>query len=111
PGQALRVDGPSESWVGRAAYKLVAALEHFADIDPAGLRCLDVGASTGGFTQVLLSRGATQVVAVDVGHGQLADTVRDDPRVEERSGLNIREVVAAPSDAGGRVALEPAAVV
>ena len=57
-----------DEWVGRAAYKLLAALEAFP-VDVAGRRCIDVGASTGGFTQVLLARGATGVEAVDVGHG------------------------------------------
>ena len=56
----------------------------------AGRRCVDVGASTGGFTQVLLSRGARHVVAVDVGHDQLVRELADDPRVEERSGTTVR---------------------
>ncbi|MEP6629329.1 MAG: TlyA family RNA methyltransferase [Lapillicoccus sp.] len=83
-----------DPWVGRAAYKLLAALAAFG---PQGLvvqgrRCLDVGASTGGFTQVLLEAGATRVVALDVGHGQLAVLVADDERVEERSGTNMRDI-------------------
>ena len=64
-----------------------------------GRRCLDVGASTGGFTQVLLAAGAASVVALDVGHGQLAPAVAQDPRVEERSGTNVRDVTSA--DFGG----------
>ncbi len=89
-------------WVGRAAYKLLAALEEFG---PQGLlvtgrRCLDIGASTGGFTQVLLHHGAAHVTALDVGHGQLAAHLADDHRVIERSGTNIRDVTAA--DLGGR---------
>lgn len=83
------VEGAPERWVGRAAYKLVAALEAFP-IDPSGTRCIDVGASTGGFTQVLLAAGASQVVALDVGHDQLAAAVADDPRVIEMSGHNVR---------------------
>lgn len=80
--------------MGRAAYKLVHALEVFP-VDPRGTRCIDVGASTGGFTQVLLDRGAREVVALDVGHGQLAERVRSDPRVSDRSGTNVRYVDVA----------------
>jgi len=94
----LAVSGDVPAWVGRAAYKLLGALDAFP-VDPDGRRCLDVGASTGGFTQVLLGRGARQVVALDVGHGQLAAVLRDDPRVVERSGTNVREVV--PDQFGG----------
>lgn len=86
-----------ERWVGRAAYKLLAALDLF-DLDVTGRRCLDVGASTGGFTQVLLEAGAAHVTALDVGHGQLVPEVAEDPRVEERSGTNIRDVT--PGDLG-----------
>ena len=91
-----------DRWVGRAAYKLLHALEVFGPqgLTIAGRRCLDVGASTGGFTQVLLSAGATTVVALDVGHDQLAAAVAGDPRVEERSGTNIRDVGA--DELGGR---------
>jgi len=67
-------------YVSRGGEKLAAALDAF-DIDPAGRICLDVGASTGGFTDVLLRRGAARVYALDVGHGQLADALRNDPRV------------------------------
>lgn len=84
--------GTAEPWVGRAAHKLLAALEGFPEVDPVGARCLDVGASTGGFTQVLLARGAASVTALDVGHDQLAADVRADPRVEVIEGRNIREV-------------------
>ena len=86
-----------DRWVGRAAYKLLAALDRFG-LDVAGRRCLDVGASTGGFTQVLLEAGAAHVTALDVGHGQLVPEVAADPRVEERSGTNIRDV--RPGDLG-----------
>ena len=96
-------DGPR--WVGRAAHKLVAALDAWAPqgLTAAGRRCVDVGASTGGFTQVLLARGAARVVAVDVGHGQLVPEVADDPRVEERSGTTVRGLTA--DDLGGRADL------
>ena len=99
----VREEGPR--WVGRAAYKLLGALEEFG---PRGLvvqgrRCLDVGASTGGFTQVLLHHGAAHVVALDVGHDQLAAEVRDDPRVTERSGTTVRGLAA--DDVGGPVDL------
>ncbi|TWP34891.1 TlyA family RNA methyltransferase [Leekyejoonella antrihumi] len=99
--QALCVSGEQDPWVGRAAYKLLAALDAFPDVDPQGLRCVDVGASTGGFTQVLLHRGASHVMAIDVGHGQLAAPVRDDPRVSDLSGISIRDVVV-PGDSRPR---------
>ena len=97
----LAVSGGAETWVSRAAYKLLAALEAFGPqgLRVQGRRCIDVGASTGGFTQVLLHHGAEHVVAVDVGHGQLVPEVAHDPRVTERSGLNVRGVVA--QDLGG----------
>jgi 23S rRNA (cytidine1920-2'-O)/16S rRNA (cytidine1409-2'-O)-methyltransferase len=103
--QGLELAAGVQDWVSRAAYKLVAALETFG---PDGLsvgdkRCFDVGAATGGFTQVLLRRGAREVVAVDVGHGQLSDEVADDPRVIQRSGVNIRD--ARAGDLGGPAAL------
>ncbi|GAB3498229.1 TlyA family RNA methyltransferase [Flexivirga lutea] len=94
----LRVSGTVDPWVGRAAYKLLRALAEFP-VHVAGARCIDVGASTGGFTQVLLQHGAREVVAVDVGHGQLAEPVRSDPRVVERSGTNVRDI--GPDDVGG----------
>jgi 23S rRNA (cytidine1920-2'-O)/16S rRNA (cytidine1409-2'-O)-methyltransferase len=94
--QGLELRAGVEGWVSRAAYKLAAALESFG---PDGLsaddkRCFDVGACTGGFTQVLLRAGAREVVALDVGHGQLADEIANDPRVVERSGINIRDARA-----------------
>ncbi len=76
-------------YVSRGGVKLAHALDHFA-IDPAGLVALDVGASTGGFTDCLLQRGATRVYAIDVGHGQLAYTLRRDPRVVCIEKLNAR---------------------
>ena len=82
-----------DHWVGRAALKLLHALALWP-IDVAGRRCLDVGASTGGFTQVLLEHGASQVTALDVGHGQLAAQLALDPRVIDLQGTNIRDVDA-----------------
>ena len=91
--QGLELLPGVEGWVSRAAYKLAAALESFGTdgLSAHGKRCFDVGACTGGFTQVLLRAGAREVVALDVGHGQLADEIASDPRVVERSGLNIRD--------------------
>ncbi len=76
-------------WVSRGALKLSAALDHF-DIRPAGRTCLDIGASTGGFTEVLLSRGADKVYALDAGTNQLAEALRKDPRVVSLEKQNIR---------------------
>ena len=82
-----------DEWVSRSAAKLVHALDVFA-VRPEGL-CLDVGASTGGFTQVLLSRGATDVIALDVGHDQLDPAIRGDSRVRVVEGCNARYLTAA----------------
>ena len=81
-------------WVSRAGLKLDAALAH-CRIDVAGRDCLDVGQSTGGFTDVLLARGAASVVGIDVGHGQLHARLRDDARVTALEGINARSVDAA----------------
>ncbi|NIJ04776.1 TlyA family RNA methyltransferase [Frigoribacterium faeni] len=78
-----------DHYVSRAAHKLVGALDAFG-VDPRGRTALDVGASTGGFTQVLLERGAEHVVALDVGHGQLSPSVRSDARVTVVEGVNAR---------------------
>ena len=78
-----------EPFVSRAGRKLAAALDHFA-IDPVGLMCLDIGASTGGFTDCLLQRGARRVIAVDVGYGQLDHALRTDPRVTVMERVNAR---------------------
>ncbi len=78
-------------WVSRGGVKLSAALDHFA-LDPRGLTCLDLGASTGGFTQVLLERGAAKVYAVDVGHGQLHGSLRRDPRVVSLEETDARSL-------------------
>jgi 23S rRNA (cytidine1920-2'-O)/16S rRNA (cytidine1409-2'-O)-methyltransferase len=86
-----------DDYASRGAYKLLGAFASFADdglIGPQGLQCLDIGASTGGFTDVLLRGGAAKVVALDVGHGQLDPRIACDSRVIEMSGANIREVEA-----------------
>ena len=81
-------------WVSRAGLKLDAALTH-TGLDVTGWHCLDVGQSTGGFTDVLLSRGAASVVGIDVGHGQLHAKLRGDPRVTALEGINARHLEAA----------------
>lgn len=86
---ALSIDDPAQGYVSRAALKLIGGLDAFA-IDVAGRHCLDIGASTGGFTQVLLERGAAGVDAIDVGHGQLHASLAGDPRVRSLEGLNAR---------------------
>jgi 23S rRNA (cytidine1920-2'-O)/16S rRNA (cytidine1409-2'-O)-methyltransferase len=99
-GQLVDQDGPLElrgadhPWVSRGGLKLVHALDAFG-IDPAGQICLDIGASTGGFTDVLLARGAARVYAVDVGQGQLAWKLRQDPKVVVLERVNARHLTAA----------------
>jgi len=83
----------SHPYVSRGALKLVAALERFG-LSPSGLTCIDVGASTGGFTQALLERGAAKVYAVDVGHGQMRGELTSDPRVVVLEGVNARDLNA-----------------
>ncbi|ULE32538.1 TlyA family RNA methyltransferase [Mycobacterium sp. IDR2000157661] len=91
---ALTVEGADErSWVSRGAHKLIGALDAFA-LTVHGRRCLDAGASTGGFTEVLLDRDAREVVAVDVGYGQLAWALRTDPRVTVLERTNVRDLTA-----------------
>jgi len=98
------VDPESEpGYASRGAHKLLGALAEFASIEVAGRRCLDAGASTGGFTDVLLRRGASEVVAVDVGYGQLAWSLRSDPRVTVHDRTNVRTL--QPEQLGGPVAL------
>jgi 23S rRNA (cytidine1920-2'-O)/16S rRNA (cytidine1409-2'-O)-methyltransferase len=96
--QGARIDvDEDDGWVSRAALKLVTALDAFA-IDPQGFVCLDAGASTGGFSQVLLARGAAFVLAVDVGHGQLSSQLEPairDGRLVSLEGVNVRELEAA----------------
>ncbi|ROS74293.1 TlyA family RNA methyltransferase [Cellulomonas sp. PhB143] len=115
PGQRLEVEGRDDDprYTSRAAHKLAGALDALdasgatGAADPAqgpagagcglpvaGAVCLDLGASTGGFTDVLLRRGAAHVTAVDVGHGQMVAALREDPRVSVREGLNVRDLVA-----------------
>jgi 23S rRNA (cytidine1920-2'-O)/16S rRNA (cytidine1409-2'-O)-methyltransferase len=98
PG-ALLGAAPEHPWVSRGGMKLVAALDHFG-FDPAGRVCLDVGASTGGFTDVLRARGARRVYAVDVGRGQLHPKLRDDPGVVSLEQTDIRALgsLAEPAD-------------
>jgi 23S rRNA (cytidine1920-2'-O)/16S rRNA (cytidine1409-2'-O)-methyltransferase len=91
PAVDIRLRQPDHPYVSRGALKLVRALDEFA-IDPAGLVALDVGASTGGFTDVLLRRGAARVYAVDVGYGQLAWSLRSDARVVPLERENIRHL-------------------
>lgn len=88
---ALEVRGADHPWVSRGGIKLAHALDHFA-IDPTGLVAIDVGASTGGFTDVLLQRGCARVYAVDVGQGQLAWALRNDPRVVVLEKINARHL-------------------
>lgn len=87
----LHVEGPEHPYVSRGGVKLAAALDAFG-IDPRGRVCLDIGASTGGFTDCLLRRGATRVWAVDVGYGQFAWELRSDPRVRLVERANIRSL-------------------
>jgi len=94
PGDQLHIEGPPARFVGRGAHKLDAALDSFA-LDVTGLRALDAGASTGGFTDVLLQRGAREVVAVDVGHGQLHERLRQDERVVNLERTNVRHLDTA----------------
>jgi 23S rRNA (cytidine1920-2'-O)/16S rRNA (cytidine1409-2'-O)-methyltransferase len=96
--EAVAGDAPIEAeaahpWASRGGVKLVAALDAFA-LDPQGLVCLDIGASTGGFTDVLLARGAAKVVAVDVGHRQLDPRLAADPRVRALEGVDARALTA-----------------
>lgn len=87
----LAVSAPDHPYVSRGALKLAAAFDTF-DIDPSGLDCLDVGASTGGFTDLMLQRGAARVIALDVGRGQLDWRLRTDPRVTVLEGVNARHL-------------------
>ena len=99
---ALTVADGERTWVSRGAHKLIGALDAFG-IEVAGRRCLDAGASTGGFSEVLLDRDAAEVVAADVGYGQLAWPVRSDPRVVVLERTNVRDLT--PEAIGGPVDL------
>lgn len=90
-------------YVSRAGHKLAGALDAFAGITVEGKRCLDAGASTGGFTDVLLRRGAALVAAVDVGHSQLVPELREHPKVDVYEGMNVRHMDS--EDIGGQVDL------
>ena len=97
-GQLVAIEAPlsvkeTMPFVSRGGLKLAAALDHFG-VDATGKVCLDIGASTGGFTQVLLERGAAHVIALDVGHGQMDERVRADPRVTCIEGVNARDLAA-----------------
>lgn len=98
----LTVAADERTWVSRGAHKLIGALDAFG-IDVTGRRCLDAGASTGGFTEVLLDRGASVVVAADVGYGQLAWSLRSDDRVQVLERTNVRSLT--PDAIGGPVDL------
>jgi 23S rRNA (cytidine1920-2'-O)/16S rRNA (cytidine1409-2'-O)-methyltransferase len=93
-GTVIVIRDEAQAYVSRAALKLKHALDHFG-IDVAGRLAIDIGASTGGFTQLLLERGASRVTAIDVGHGQLAPSLRENPRVQLLEGLNARDLHAA----------------
>jgi len=105
PGQSVEtdcvvaIDDPARAYVSRAALKLIAGLDHFG-LDPSGREALDIGASTGDFTQVLLERGAAHVTAIDVGHGQIHPDIAGNPRVTVIEGLNARDLTGA--DLAGR---------
>jgi 23S rRNA (cytidine1920-2'-O)/16S rRNA (cytidine1409-2'-O)-methyltransferase len=104
PATPLQVKtSTDEDVVSRGAHKLAGALDHWPELRVEGRRCLDAGASTGGFTQVLLRRGASEVVAVDVGYGQLAWSLRTDEHVQIHDRTNVRDVT--PELIGGPVDL------
>ncbi|MWV49561.1 TlyA family rRNA (cytidine-2'-O)-methyltransferase [Rathayibacter sp. VKM Ac-2803] len=100
-----------DHYVSRAAHKLLGALESFPTVRVAGANALDVGASTGGFSQVLLERGAASVIALDVGHAQLAPRIRSDDRVHVVEGFNARDLTADSLAAASGTAVPPDLVV
>lgn len=91
PDAAITLTGDPNPWVSRAGLKLAHAINIWS-LDPSGAVALDVGASTGGFTEVLLANGAAEVYALDVGHGQLHPSLRDDPRIRNLEGVNARTI-------------------
>ncbi len=93
PGDVIELTEDPNPYVSRAALKLVAGLDHFAP-DINGMTGLDLGASTGGFCEVLLDRGADRVLAIDVGHGQLSAKLSNDPRLTSYEGVNARDLAA-----------------
>lgn len=95
--RSIRLKGGTRRFVSRGGEKLDAALADLG-LDPSGMQCLDVGASTGGFTDCLLRHGATRVVAIDVGHSQIHSSLRLDPRVEVRERVNARHLRARDFD-------------
>ena len=104
PGAPLvvRENADEQKWASRGAHKLIGALDAFPDVVVQGRRCLDAGASTGGFTDVLLRRGAREVVAVDVGYGQLVWRLQTDERVRQLDRTNVRtltpDVIGGPAE-------------
>ena len=102
PDEAIELVGERPRFVGRGGLKLDAALDNFA-IDVTGMRAVDAGASTGGFTDCLLQRGSASVISIDVGYGQLHERLRRDSRVTVRERTHIRD--CRPEDVGGRVPL------
>ena len=96
PDQPVRLKEADFPWVGRGALKLLAALDSFPSVDPTGRTCADLGSSTGGFTEVLVSRGARLVYAIDVGTNQLAWRLRNHPQIVVMEGTNARHLESLP---------------
>ena len=92
PSALITIDSPLQNWVSRGALKLLGGLEAFPQISVQDKVCVDLGASTGGFTQVLLAKGAKHIFAVDVGHGQLSDKIAKSPRVTSLEKTNARSL-------------------
>ena len=103
PETSIKLAGVRDDFVSRGGHKLAGALDAFPDIKTEAKDCLDAGASTGGFTDVLLKRGVAKVIAVDVGYGQLAWELRNDPRVQVLDRTNVRHI--SPEIIGERIAL------
>lgn len=91
PEAEIAINDQAQNYVSRAALKLIAGLDHF-QFDPREREALDIGASTGGFSQVLLERGASHVTAIDVGHGQMHPSIHNHPRLENHEGVNARSL-------------------